>query len=200
MKFTLTAIVAATQLMGIDAAAQGLCKSNASVVDEERLTWQVVANYQEAFAFCTLKHYRSNCLTHQFHQRVSEAEFVEQTYLGNPPTIEDGDLVLSGGSPPAHCTDAINVIEMDLNVDYSGQTSYNPFTGQYGGSGRRNRLLYQIEEFGISALNQEALQDFDDKCGNYEVSELFVHVRILLFSSALSISHNVCVCYRFSMN
>lgn len=208
MKFTLPAIVVATatQLMGIDAAApEGLCNKKAFLIDKNEthvytnLKWQDIAKYEEAFTFCLLRDYFSKCLTDQFHQRVSEAEFVKQSYEGNPPTIGDGDLVLSGGSTPARCTDARGIIEMDLNVDYSGQTSYNPFTGQYGGSGRRNRLLYQIEEFGISALNQEALQDFDDKCGNYEVSELFVHIRNLS-SSALSISHNVCVCYRFSMN
>ena len=182
MKFTLTAILAAsaTQLMGIDAAAQGLCKSNVIIHDEEALTQEHVTDYTEWYTHCTLRHYFSKCLTQQFHQRVSETEFVKQSYEGNPPTIEDGDLVFSGGSPPAHCTDSLNVIEMDLNVDYSGQTSYNPLTGQYGGSGRRNRLLYQIEEFGISALNQEALQDFDDKCGNYEVSELFVYIQNLI--------------------
>lgn len=178
MKFTLTAILAATQLqlMGIDAAAQGLCKTNVIVNDKEAVTQELITDYTYAFAFCTLLHYRSNCFTDQFHQRVSAAEFVEQTYLGNQPFTEDDKL-----SPQsAHCVSAHDIIDMDLNTDYSGQTAYNPITGQYGGSGRRTRLLYQIEEFGISALNQEALQDFDDKCGNYEVSELFVYIQNLI--------------------
>ena len=198
MKFTLTAILAATQLqlMGIDAATPTLCPTSVTIVDEEAVTQEMITNHTYAYEFCLVQHYRSKCLTDQFQQMVSETEFVKLYFTGNQPYTEDDKIT----PQPAHCVSMLStLVEMNPNTDYSGQTAYNPLTGQYGGSGRRNRLLYQIEEFGISALNQEALQDFDDKCGNYEVSELFVYIQNLS-SSALSISHNVCVCYRFSMN
>lgn len=166
MKFTALAFVAATQLPGTKAASGGLCKTQATV-NPDKLTWEVVAKYEQAFRACTLQHYHQKCLTAEFHEKVSEIDFMNN-YADQDLTIviAESDKIQP---QPNFCILAINHEPMFHGPDYSGQTSYNPITGQHSG-GRHNRLLNQIEEFGISALNQEALRSFDDKCGDYEVS------------------------------
>jgi hypothetical protein len=154
MKFFLLAFVAATQLSGIHAAAQGLCKTNTSVSNPGALTWQIVTDYVAAFRTCTLKHYRSSCLTHEFHQRVSEIDFINQNY--DYMSIDESD---KRNPPDAFCIMVTNHEEMYHGPDYRGQTSSNPLTGRTNSGVRHNRILNQIEEFGISALNMDALQD-----------------------------------------
>jgi len=167
MKFTALAFVAATQLPGIKAAAQGLCKTNVTVLCPGKLTYEVVTDFVEAFRACTLQHYHEQCLTTEFQQSISKVDFSNNYHdLDLRTVIAESDKI----SPqPAYCISAIITEPLFHGPDYSGQTSYNPITGQSSG-GRHNRLLNQIEEFGISALNQEALRSFDDKCGDYEVS------------------------------
>ena len=167
MKFTALAFVAATQLPGIKAASGGLCKVNVTIGNPDELTWEDVANYEQAFRACTLQHYHRQCLTDEFHENVSETDFMNNYH------DQDLTIVIAESDKiqpqPNFCISAINHEPMFHGPEYSDQVSYNPITGQYSG-GRHNRLLNQIEEFGISALNQEALRSFDDKCGDYEVS------------------------------
>jgi len=210
MKFALPLlVVAATQLIGCsDGAAQALCKTNVTVTNYNAITPDTITNYNWAFASCTLKHYRSSCLNNEFHQRVSEDDFVSQSFLGNPVYTTD-DLRLDNGQPPAHCVDPINLVGLwpydeptKVIIELVESSTVNPdgellsfqrpqwvgccertssnlqgetvtrcspdFCGQ--DRIRHNRLLKQIEEFGITKFNDEALQDFDDKCGDYEVS------------------------------
>ena len=219
MKFALSLlVVAATQLIGCsNGAAQGLCKTNVTVADYTKVTPDVMTDYIWEFAICTLRHYRSNCLNNEFHQRVSEDDFVSQSFLGNRVYTTDDLKLKSDGQPYAHCVNPMNLVGL---WPYEEPTKYtfelvedewvNPDTGElesfqrpqwvtccerttnllqgpqgidsvqlnqcspsycdHQGGGRHNRLLKQIEEFGISSLDEQALQNFDDKCGDYEVS------------------------------
>ena len=192
MKFVLPLLVVATQLIGCsDGAAQELCPVVVTVTNYDALTWETVANYKWAFGLCVLRDYRSYCLNNEFRQRVSEDDFVTQSFLGNQVFTTD-DLI----SPiPAHCVSPFGLVTLDpgertsvrmevvndgngnqrvrwnrCSNPYCDQVASNPFTGATSGGGRHNRLLNQIEEFGISSLDEQALQNFDDKCGDYEVS------------------------------
>ena len=178
-------------------------------MDYNAITPDVVTDFIWKFADCTLRHYRSNCLNNEFHQRVTEGDFVSQSFLGNQVYTTDDLKLKPNGQPYAHCVNPMNLVGLwpyeeptkytlelvedewvrpdngelesflrpqwigccertSSNLQGETVTSCSPdFCGQ--GRNRHNRLLKQIEEYGITKFNNEALQDFDDKCGDYEV-------------------------------
>ena len=184
-------------LRGANAAAGGLCKSNVTVRDADALTCEIILTYVKEFRDCALRHYRSGCLSFEFHHRVTEEEFVNG-FADVYPEDKVGEA-----SGVAWCIDPLNYdVEMNLNPNYntgtavqilgSGGTNQNFInqpdpdpdvicSGFESSSGvRHNRLLNQIEAIGMSVLNDVDLQDFDTKCGDYEVRYVYYDQQYVL--------------------
>ena len=186
----LMAVAASIKLLrGAYAAAGGLCKANITLVNADALTCEIAVAYVKAYRDCTLRHYRSGCLSLEFQNRATEEEYVNG-FADVYPEDRVGEA-----SGVAWCIDPVNYAELYSGTQYntgaavnilgSGGTNQN-FINQpdpdpdvicsgfeSSSGGRHNRLLNQIEAIGMSVLNDVDLQDFDTKCGDYEVRYIY---------------------------
>ena len=182
------AVAASIKLLrGAYAGAGSLCKEDL-VYKADALTCEIIVAYVKAFRKCTLRHHRSSCLSFEFQNRVTEEQFVNGFADVYP---EDR---VGYWSDFAWCIDPLNYVELYSGTQYVTGAATNFLTGETNpnfinqpdpdpdvicsgfessSGGRHNRLLNQIEAMGMSVLNDVDLQDFDTKCGDYEVRFIY---------------------------
>jgi len=174
-------------------AAQGLCKTNATVTDPDALTLKLVQDYADAFRDCTLRHFRSSCVNSGGGLREGEAHCINPNMLKNMfPTnkyVGQTSMNLNG-----ECGNCDNDITYDgdgqwpiVNCRWVGEDSEWPgheemsedeFVERMGSGCRKSNPV--AEEFCSNSDN--GFNDDDGVCRHYSRSEY------LTFAEAYSVN------------